>query len=105
VSHCQVARSWVDVGSFDTRLVVRFMIFIASVRNILDTPTYVDNVSECLFLSRRREPCDLIQNAQDQRRVMIYSSAPVSTDNTFQDLPWVIPNAIYNVDLDIEGGT
>jgi hypothetical protein len=26
-SVCQVARSWVDVGSFHTRLVVRFMIF------------------------------------------------------------------------------
>jgi hypothetical protein len=36
-SVCQVARSWVDVGSFHTRLVVRFMNFTASVRNILDT--------------------------------------------------------------------
>jgi hypothetical protein len=34
-SVCQVARSWVDVGSFQMRLVVRFMIFAASVRNIL----------------------------------------------------------------------
>jgi hypothetical protein len=40
-SVCQVARSWVDVGSFHTRLVVRFMIFTASVRNILDTPSYL----------------------------------------------------------------
>jgi hypothetical protein len=39
-SVCQVARSWVDVGSFHTRLVVSFMIFTASVRNILDTPSY-----------------------------------------------------------------
>jgi hypothetical protein len=39
-SVCQVARSWVDVGSFDTRLVVRFMIFTASVRNIVETPSY-----------------------------------------------------------------
>jgi hypothetical protein len=30
----QVARSWVDMGSFHTRLAVRFMIFTASVRNI-----------------------------------------------------------------------
>jgi hypothetical protein len=36
----QVARSWLDVGSFHTRLVVRFMHFTASVRNILDTPSY-----------------------------------------------------------------
>jgi hypothetical protein len=35
-SVCQVARSWVDVGSLHTRLVVRFMIVTASVRNILD---------------------------------------------------------------------
>jgi hypothetical protein len=35
-SVCQVARSWVNVGSFHMRLVIRFMIFIASVRNILD---------------------------------------------------------------------
>jgi hypothetical protein len=40
-SVCQVARSWVDVGSFYTRLVVRFMIFTASVWNILDTPSYM----------------------------------------------------------------
>jgi hypothetical protein len=39
-SVCSVARSWVDVGSFHTRLVVRFIIFTASVQNILDTPTY-----------------------------------------------------------------
>jgi hypothetical protein len=33
---CQAERSWVDVGSFHTRLVMRFMIFTALVRNILD---------------------------------------------------------------------
>jgi hypothetical protein len=32
----KVARSWVDVGSFHRRSVVRFIIFTASVRNILD---------------------------------------------------------------------
>jgi hypothetical protein len=37
-SVCQVARSWVDVGSFHTRLVVRVMIFTASFRNILNLP-------------------------------------------------------------------
>jgi hypothetical protein len=40
-SVCQVACSWVEGGSFHTRLVVRFMIFTASVRNILDTPSYL----------------------------------------------------------------
>jgi hypothetical protein len=39
-SVCQVARSWVGVGSFHRRLVVMFMIFTASVRNILDTTSY-----------------------------------------------------------------
>jgi hypothetical protein len=39
-SVCQVARSWVEVGSFHTCLVVRFMIFTASVWNILGTPSY-----------------------------------------------------------------
>jgi hypothetical protein len=39
-SVCQVARSWVDVGSSHTHLVVRFMIFTASVRSILDAPSY-----------------------------------------------------------------
>jgi hypothetical protein len=38
-SVCQVSRSWVEVGSFHTCLVERFMIFTASVRNILDTPS------------------------------------------------------------------
>jgi hypothetical protein len=41
-SVCQVVRSWVDVGSFHTCLVVRFMICTASVRNIFYTPTYVN---------------------------------------------------------------
>jgi hypothetical protein len=39
-SVCQVARNWVDMGSFHTRLVVRFMIFTVSVQSILDTPSY-----------------------------------------------------------------
>jgi hypothetical protein len=38
-SVCQVARSWVDVGSIHKRLVVRFINFTALVRNILDTPS------------------------------------------------------------------
>jgi hypothetical protein len=40
-SVCQVARSWVDVCSFHTRIVARFMVFTASVRNILETPSYI----------------------------------------------------------------
>jgi hypothetical protein len=40
-SVCQVSRRWVDVGSFHTRLVERFMNFTASARKILDTPSYV----------------------------------------------------------------
>jgi hypothetical protein len=40
-SVCQVARSWVDVGSFYKRLFLRFMILKASVRNILDMLSYV----------------------------------------------------------------
>jgi hypothetical protein len=40
-SVCQVARSWVDLGSFHTHLVVRFVISTASVQNILDTPSYL----------------------------------------------------------------
>jgi hypothetical protein len=39
-STCQVACSWVDVGRFYKRLVVRFMIFTASVKNILDKTSY-----------------------------------------------------------------
>jgi hypothetical protein len=39
-SVCQVARSWVEVGSFHTRLVVGFMISAASVRNILNSHMY-----------------------------------------------------------------
>jgi hypothetical protein len=34
---CQVARSWVDVDSFHTRLLVSFMNFTGSVQNIFDT--------------------------------------------------------------------
>jgi hypothetical protein len=45
-SVCQDARSWEEVGSFHIRLVVWFMIFMASVRNVLDTPFYTNSVSE-----------------------------------------------------------
>jgi hypothetical protein len=37
-SVCQVARSWADVSSFHTGLVVSFMNFTAAVPNILDHP-------------------------------------------------------------------
>jgi hypothetical protein len=40
-SVCQVARSWVDVGSFHTRLFIVFMICTAPVRNILDIPSHI----------------------------------------------------------------
>jgi hypothetical protein len=40
-SLCQVARSWVDVGSFNTRIFIIYIIFTASVRNILDTLSYM----------------------------------------------------------------
>jgi hypothetical protein len=36
----QVARGWVDVGSFHTRLFGVVYFTIASVREFLDTPTY-----------------------------------------------------------------
>jgi hypothetical protein len=49
-SVCQVARSWVEVGSFHTRLVVRFVNFKASVRNIFDTPSYVKVVAVVSYL-------------------------------------------------------
>jgi hypothetical protein len=58
----QVASSWVDVGSFQTRLVVRFMTFTASVRNILDTPSYICIVvyicvCVCVCVSVRARVC------------------------------------------------
>jgi hypothetical protein len=40
-SVCQVARSWVDVGSFHTRLFGVVYSAIASVREFLDTPSYI----------------------------------------------------------------
>jgi hypothetical protein len=40
-SVCQVARSWVDVGSFHTRLFGVVYFAIASVREFLDTPSYI----------------------------------------------------------------
>jgi hypothetical protein len=49
-SVCQVARSWVDVGSFHARLVARCMNFTVSVRNILGTPS-------CLTLTNKRHVC------------------------------------------------
>jgi hypothetical protein len=40
-SVCQIARSWVDVGRFHTRLFGVVYFAIASVREFLDTPSYV----------------------------------------------------------------
>jgi hypothetical protein len=40
-SVCQVTRNWVDVGSSLTRLLMRFMNFTASVRNVLYSPSYL----------------------------------------------------------------
>jgi hypothetical protein len=43
-SLCQVARSWVDVGSFHTRLFGVVYFVITSVREFLDTPSYKNTV-------------------------------------------------------------
>jgi hypothetical protein len=48
-SVCLAARCWVEVGSFRTRLLVMFMIFTASVRNILDSPSYNLTMYSLLF--------------------------------------------------------
>jgi hypothetical protein len=53
-SVCQVARSWVDVGSFHKGLVVRFMKFTASVRNVLDTSSYIERFFRKYRLSSKR---------------------------------------------------
>jgi hypothetical protein len=45
-SVCQVTQSCMDVGSFHTRLVVNFMIFTVSVRNVLDTPSHTSHSCE-----------------------------------------------------------
>jgi hypothetical protein len=50
-SVCQVARSWVDVGSLHTRLFIIFVIFTASVRNILVTPSYMLQSNALRFVS------------------------------------------------------
>jgi hypothetical protein len=42
VSGFLVAGSWVDVGSFRPRVFIIFMIFTASVRNILDIDSYFE---------------------------------------------------------------
>jgi hypothetical protein len=48
-SVCQVARSWMDVGSFHTRLFGVVYFAIASVREFLDTPPYVGDLSVPYF--------------------------------------------------------
>jgi hypothetical protein len=54
VSVCQVARSWVDVGSCHTRLFGVVYFAIASVREFLDPPSY--SLSSRFPLSRKRAP-------------------------------------------------
>jgi hypothetical protein len=50
-SVCQVAQSWVDVGSFVKCLVLMFMIFTASVQSILDIFSYNLSATEFLKIS------------------------------------------------------
>jgi hypothetical protein len=40
-----------------------------------------------------------LEKKSEEEIVVLYSSAPVSTGNTFKDLLRIIPNAIYNVIL------
>jgi hypothetical protein len=62
-----VARSWVHVGSFFTRSVVRFMIFAASVWNILDAPSYLLNLKwEILGTKELNSVADLLRGAGRQ---------------------------------------
>jgi hypothetical protein len=60
-SVCQVAHSWVDVGSSHTRLMARFTIFTASVRNNFESPSYVHEhvFSEYLKVSKHLKPTAL----------------------------------------------
>jgi hypothetical protein len=87
-SVCQVARSWVDVGSFHTRLFIIFMICTASVRNILDISSYVlfgnatltrHSVRHLLLQSE-----NIITNAHPNvwKTGSAFSSAPLSTGNS-----------------------
>jgi hypothetical protein len=61
-SVCRVACSWVDVGSFQTRLAVRFMILTASVRNILDTSSYVHMSYFEVHVNRMKSALKVYQN-------------------------------------------
>jgi hypothetical protein len=49
---CQVARSWVDVGSFHARLFIIFMIFTVLVRKFLDI-TYLGTATKFTFGPKR----------------------------------------------------
>jgi hypothetical protein len=57
-SSCQVSSSWVEVGSFHKRLMMRLMIFTASVRNILDIPSYSELAVHFRELSMQRGCCE-----------------------------------------------
>jgi hypothetical protein len=48
-SVCQVGRSWVDVGSWHTRLFGVLYFAIALVRAFLDVPLYNTTLAHCLL--------------------------------------------------------
>jgi hypothetical protein len=81
-SVCQIARSWVDVGSFHTRLVARFMIFTASVRNILDTRSYTLH-----GVDRQLDPHLLDHMAYTSHNPIIDNSSVVNNRDTWKALP------------------
>jgi hypothetical protein len=68
-SVCQAARSWVDVGSFHPRFVVRLMIFTASVRNILDTPSVFEVLRPDRRTDGQERPTVLAQSLQRHESV------------------------------------
>jgi hypothetical protein len=93
-SECQVARSWVDVGSFHMRLVVRFMIFTASVRSILDTPSY-----SLLLVTEGRTADEQFKFPSHHFRHIFGSATPVGQRILNGKVPWSHSDPPHSVRL------
>jgi hypothetical protein len=91
-SVCQVACSWVDVGSFHTPLVVRLIIFTVSVRNILDIPSYLAQFSHTytrptsdIFSNRHLLSFPYVRNVQLTKPVSLRYAALMTSFDTFSN--------------------
>jgi hypothetical protein len=87
----QVARSWVDVGSFHTRLFGVVYFAITSFREFLDTPSYIWNYSTVKLYA-----CDFDVTVEKALRCLVTVCTQRSPSSSSSQS---VPNSLYPTKL------